>query len=107
MEIKSEVTIPAAEVKKVLAERGKDKELGYEQKITSDYLNKYSKISQTKLNKLQTELKEIGKLNDRHIAAIVSFLPKDLDDLRVLFSNERVDLTPTDKEKILEIVNKE
>ncbi len=107
MEIKSETTIPSAEVRKVLAEKGKDKELGYEQKVTLDYLNKNSKISQTKLNKLQTELKAIEKLSDRHIAVIVGFLPKDLDDLRVLFSNERVDLTPTEKEKILEIVNKD
>ncbi len=107
MEIKNETTIPAAEVKKVLAEKGKDKELGYEQKITLDYLNKYSKVSQTKLNKLQSDLKLLEKLNDRHIAAIINHLPKDLDDLRVLFSNERVDLTPTEKEKILEIVNKD
>ncbi|HLD57445.1 MAG TPA: RNA polymerase Rpb4 family protein [archaeon] len=107
MEVKSETTIPSVEVKKVLAEKAKDKELGYEQKVTLDYLNKFSKVSQTKLNKLQTELREIGKLNDRHIAAIIGLLPKDLDDLRVLFSNERVDLTPADKEKILEIVNKD
>lgn len=107
MEIKSEVTIPAVEVKKVLAEKGKDKELGYEQKITSDYLNKFSKISQTKLNKLETDLKAIEKLSDKHIAAIINLLPKDLDDLRVIFSNERLELTQGDKEKILEIVNKD
>ncbi len=107
MEIKSEITIPTAEVKKSLAEKGKDKELGYEQKITLDYLNKFSKISQTKLNKLETDLKTIEKLTDRHISAIINLLPKDLDDLRAIFSNERVDLTPGDKEKILEIVNKD
>ena len=106
MEVKSESPVSMGEVKKVLAERAK-KELVYEQKMTLDYLNKNYKTSQTKLNKLQEELKTIEKLTDKHIITITNLLPKDLDDLRLLFANERVDLTPTEKEKILDIVNKD
>ena len=50
------------------------------------------------------ELKTIEKLNERQIAAIVNFLPQDLDDIRVLFSNERVDLSDDEKKKILDAI---
>ena len=104
MEIKDEKAITFAEVKQILTKREEEGELGYEQKTTLDYLKKLYKVAPTKVNKMVAELKQIEKLNEKHIANIVNFLPQDLDDLRVIFSNERVDLSPADKQKILDIV---
>src|SRR3989338_726560 len=104
MEVKNEKPITFSEVKKILEEKETEGELGYEQKITSDYLKKLYKTAPTKVAKMVEALKEVEKLNEKHISAIANFLPRDLDDLRVLFSNERVDLSPTEKQQVLDIV---
>ncbi len=104
MEIKSEKLISFSEVKQILSKREEQGELGYEQKITLTYLKGLYKVAPTKVAKALEELKEMGKLNDRHAASVVNFLPQDLDDLRVLFSNERLDLSDEEKKKILDIV---
>ena len=104
MEVKSEKPATFSEVKKILEQKETEGELGYEQKITADYLKKLYKVAPTKVAKLAEALRSIEKLNEKHIVAIANFLPEDLDDLRVLFSNERVDLTPTEKQQVLDIV---
>ena len=104
MDIKSEKVIPFSEVKQILAKREEEGELGYEQKITFAYLKTVYKPAPTKAAKTMEELKTIEKLNERQIAAIVNFLPQDLDDIRVLFSNERVDLSDDEKKKILDAI---
>src|SRR3989338_5457128 len=104
MENKSEKNIPLSEVKQILAKREEQGELGYEQKITLAYLKSLYKPAPTKVAKALEELKQIEKLSEKHTVAIMNFLPQDLDDLRVLFSNERLDLSDEEKKKILDIV---
>jgi len=104
MEIKSEKNIPLSEVKQILAKREEQGELGYEQKITLAYLKSLYKPAPTKVAKALEELKQIEKLSEKQTVAIMNFLPQDLDDLRVLFSNERLDLSDEEKKKILDIV---
>ena len=104
MEIKSENTIQFSEVKQILAKREEQRELGYEQKITLAYLKTVYKAAPTKVAKCIEELKKIEKLNERQISIIVNMLPRDLDDLRVLFSNERIDMSAEEKQKILDTV---
>ena len=104
MEIKNEKYITLAEVKQALEKKEEEGELGYEQKITADYLKKTYKLTSTKATKLVEALKAVEKLNEKQIANIVNLLPQDLDDLRVIFSNERVDLKPEEKQQILDAV---
>ena len=104
MYIKNEQAIPAAQVKKILTNKAKDKELAYEQKITLEHLKKFSKLSEKDTTQLQQALAEIAKLKEKHIVAIIDNLPQDLDDIRLLFSNERVDLSDDHKKKILAAV---
>jgi len=104
MEIKSEKNIPLSEVKQILAKREEQGELGYEQKITLAYLKSLYKPAPTKVAKALEELKQIEKLSEKQTVAIMNFLPQDLDDLRVLFSNERLDLSDDEKKKILVVV---
>lgn len=104
MEIKSEKAVPFSEVKQILAKREEQRELGYEQKITLAYLKTIYKAAPTKVSKVIESLKQIEKLNERQISSIVNMLPQDLDDLRVLFSNERADLSAEEKQKVLDAV---
>ena len=104
MEIKNESVVPLVEVKKILAQKEKEKELGYEQKVTLDFLKKFCKQSPAKAEKLAEELKGLGKLSEKAVVNILNFMPKDLDDMRVLLANERGELSTDDKNKVLELV---
>lgn len=104
MEIKNEKVVPFIGVKKILNQKAKEKSLSYEQKNTLEYLRKFYKFSEKSVNQLINELKKIEKLNDRLIINIVNLLPQDLDDLRLLFANERVVLTEEEKKQILNVV---
>ena len=104
MEVNDEKVTNWVEVKKILLKKEKENELGYEQKNALDHLRKFCKISEAKANKIISELRQIEKLKDKHIANIVNFLPENQEELRILFANERVVLTNEDKKKILKIV---
>ena len=106
MEIKNEQPVAAAIVKKLLTKREKEKELGYEQKVTLDYLKKFCDLSEKATDELIEDLKGVEKLNERQIVNIANLLPQDLDELRLIFANERIDLSEGDKKKILDAVKK-
>ena len=106
METKGERFVTLAEAKKILEAKAKEKELGYEQKNALEHLRKFSKVNEKTANEMTGELKKIEKLRDRHIVAIVNMLPSDLDELRLLFTNEVVTLSEEDKKKIISIVKK-
>ena len=46
----------------------------------------------------------MDKLQDRHVAAIVEMMPRDDEDLRLLFANERIVLEDAEKSKIISAV---
>ena len=104
MEVHDEKVTNWGEVKKILLIREKERELGYEQKNALEHLRKYCKISESKMNKMMYELKQIEKLKDKHIANIINFLPGNQEELGILFANDRIVLTDDDKKKILKIV---
>jgi|YelNatPaOPRAMG01_1025707.scaffolds.fasta_scaffold166318_2 DNA-directed RNA polymerase subunit F len=104
MNVKNEKLVSWFEAKKILSELEKQKELGYEQKNALEHLRKFCKLTDKKYEKILEELKSIEKLKDRHIIAILNFLPETQNELRVLFANERLVLTEDEKKKILKIV---
>lgn len=106
MEVNSEKFITAYEAKKILKKRSKEGELNYEQKNSLDYLNKYNKLPEKEIESLIGELSKIEKLQDKHIVGIVEMMPHDLDDLRLLFANERIVLEDDEKKKIIDAVKK-
>ena len=106
MEIKEESFVSWHDAKRMLEKKAKDKELGYEQKNALEHLRKFSKITQKAKDDMMTELDKIERLKDKHRVAIVDMLPKDDDDLRIMFSNEIVTVSDEDKKKILSIVKK-
>jgi DNA-directed RNA polymerase subunit F len=106
MKVESEKTITWAEVRKVLEKKEKEKELSYEQKNALDHLRKFSKISEKTASEMVDELGKVERLKEKHIVSIINHMPQELEDLRVLFANEIVNLSEEDKKKIISIVKK-
>jgi len=105
-DIVKETLITNTKAKEILKERKKEIEFGYEQKNAYDYLRKYDNLTPKKVKDLAEKLKEIKKLRERQIIAIVNILPKDKDDLRLLLEKDYNLLTDEEKNFILENVNK-
>lgn len=106
MDIKDEKFVPWSEAKRVLEKKAKEKELGYEQKNALDHLRKFSKATQKAMDDMMAELDKIERLKERHKVAIADMLPRDEDELRMLFANEIMTISDDDKKKILSIVKK-
>jgi DNA-directed RNA polymerase subunit F len=106
MEIKDERFVSWYDAKKILEKKAKEKELGYEQKNALEHLRKFSRLSQKAAEGLMAELGKIERLKERHKAAIVDMLPRDDDELRMLFANEIVTISDDDKKRIISLVKK-
>ena len=106
MEIKDEKFVSWYDAKKILEKKAKEKELGYEQKNALEHLRKFSRIPQKSAESLIAELDKIERLKEKHKVAIADMLPKDEDELRMLFANEIVTISDEDKKKIISLVKK-
>ena len=74
-EIISEDIIPIAKVKEILSSRAEKIELGYEQGISLDYTNKFSKMEIDDIEKASEELtKNVPRLKKENIVKIVILL---------------------------------
>jgi len=106
MEIKTEKFVTSYEARKILKKRSKESELNYEQKNALDYLNKFCKVPEKEISSMVGELRKIEKLQERHIVSIVEMMPRDDDDLRLLFANDRIVLSDDEKKKIVSAVKR-
>jgi len=106
MKVTNEKLILWSEAKKILDNKAKEKALGYEQKNALEHLKKFCKLSGKATEEMINKLKGIERLKDRHIISIVNMLPKDMDELRILFANEIITLSEEEKKKIVTIVKK-
>jgi DNA-directed RNA polymerase subunit F len=106
MEITEEKYISWHDAKKIMDKKFKEGEPGYEQKNALEHLKKFSKLTDKDAKAMQEELEKMGKLRDRQVIAIMNMMPKDMDELRVLFANEIVSVTEDQKKEILSIVKK-
>ena len=95
-----------AEVAEVLEKRKEEGELGFEQQTTLAYSQKYAKLSKKKAAELIEELKKIDKIKPVVAAKIADILPKNSDQLRLIFANERYSLTSAEIEEVLKIVKR-
>lgn len=87
----------------VLEERDEE-ELTQEQKICLEFLRKHLKIKDKKtIEELRKEIGDINKFKDHHIDKIIEILPQSEEEVRALFSKERIKLEDNDIEKVIEI----
>jgi DNA-directed RNA polymerase subunit F len=106
MEILNEEDVNMLEAKKMLEDRKKGRDLVYEQKICLEYLEKVSKMPETKLKNLIEELSKIAILKSRYIALIVNMLPDTEEEVTALFSKERTNLKKEEIKQIVDILQK-
>ena len=92
-----------AEVKKILAEKAKDKEPNYEQKMALDHAKQFAKLTPLKAEKLKKELMEM-ELPNEVATKIVDILPNAIELDLIAEKNKAI--TDENKEKILTLVNK-
>jgi len=106
-EIISEDIVPITKVKEILSSRAEKIELGYEQGISLDYTNKFSKMEIEDIEKVTAELTEkVPRLKKENIIKIVDIVPEDKKDIEVIFSKERLILDEDEVKSILEIIAK-
>jgi len=99
------VTLP--EVKDILESESKARELSAEQKYSLEHAQRFARVDDKKARKLVSELvSEIEGLNETIAIKIADLMPKDAEDIRVLFAKERAGAQKKDVEKILAIVEK-
>jgi DNA-directed RNA polymerase subunit F len=98
--------VSMAEAKDILSSREKKKELSYEQKLALEHLNKFTKLSQEQAKKLLEELSGVLRMSQETMVQILNFLPKNADELRMIFSREKFSLKEDELNKILEIIKK-
>lgn len=101
----SESFVTAAEARASLEKREVEK-LTYEQKICMDYLKKYYGNSAEKSREMVVELQKIGRIDERQASMIANLMPKNKEEVRLIFSKERTTLSDDETAKVLEIVNK-
>jgi len=106
MDIAEEKYVSWHDAKKIMEKKAKDSEPGYEQKNALEHLKKFCKLTDKDAKAMREELGKTGKLKDRQIIAVMNMMPKDMDELRVLFANEIVSLTDDQKKEILSVVKK-
>jgi len=95
-----------AEVAEVLEKRKEEGELGFEQQTTLAYAQKYAKLSKKKAAELIEELQKMEKVKPAVAAKIIDILPKNSDQVRMIFANERYSLSSAEIEEVLKIVKK-
>jgi len=98
------VTLP--EVKQLLEEASEGRELTADQKLSLDHAQKVAQLTPEKARELQAELAKLGFVSDALCAKIADLLPAYSEDVRVLFSKERMVLEKKNIEQILSTVQK-
>ena len=98
--------ISMAEAKKIITSREKESELGYEQKLAMEHLNKFTKLKPEKAKKFLEDISSVLRMSPETLVQIANLLPKNADELRLIFAREKFSLKEEEISKILEIVKK-
>jgi DNA-directed RNA polymerase subunit F len=99
--------VTLSEVKDILESESKGRELSTEQKYSLEHSQRFSRNDDKKARKLVAELmSEVEGLNETIAIKMADLMPKDADDIRILFAKERAGAQKKDVEKILAIVEK-
>ena len=108
MDVIEEKTITNLDAFEIIKKRESTQEapLSRMQMITLDYLAKTtSQFNEKNKKEIAEKLgNEISKLKEDHIIAILNCVPKDEEDLDVLFSKERINLEKSELTQIVQIV---
>ncbi len=105
--VSGEKPVTLAEALEVLEkQKKKEEELGYAQRLTYDYAQKFSKLSAKKTRELVEGLLKIGNLREHQAVVLADLMPETKEDIQLIFAKERTRLEDKDIEKVLELINK-
>lgn len=95
-----EVTLP--QVKKLLAQRGKEGELSFQQSITLEHASAFSRMAPAVSIKVVDKLLKSYDLTRSQAVQIVNIAPTTVEELKSILSSRSTSLTD---EQIIEIVD--
>jgi DNA-directed RNA polymerase subunit F len=95
-----------SEVKDILTKENEKRELNNLQKSALAHAEEFSKLSVEDSRKLVEELMQLDFVDEKHAVKIADILPIHPDQVRVLYTKEKIVLPPDDVKKILDIVAK-
>ena len=91
-------------VKKTLEEFSESNELNYEQNLTLNHISRFKRYSVEDTEEIYHKLVDDFELRDKVATHIVDLVPKDMEDMRVIFAKEPSKTTPEEMKKILEML---
>lgn len=103
-----ESPLTLAALKDHLAFLEKEGKLSFRAEKTKAYLDTFVNMKEKEAKAVSQSITSLNipRLKDRHIVKIVDVMPKDIDSLRLLFSNETITIKDEDLKKILDVINK-
>ena len=102
----SEQYVTLAEVRDLLTEEGEKRELLASQRAAVEHAQKVCTISLESAKALIEEVSQLEDVSDAVAVKIADLLPEYPEDVRAIFSKERVTLDNDKINQILEIVEK-
>lgn len=109
-EILDEDYLTIAEAKELLAdveqERAldEDRELPYELARTVEHTNRFAILEPEEARDLVAELQDLEKVDEATAYKIADLLPRDRDELRSVYAQERYTLSGDELDEILEVL---
>lgn len=110
-EVLDEEYLTVSETKALLsdveAERAADpdREMGYELARAIEHVNRFAFLSPEDANALVSDLQEFEKVNESTAYKIADLLPRDRDELRSVYAQERYSLSGDELDEILNVVS--
>ena len=94
--------LTSAEVKELLERELADREeLTYDQKLTVSHIDRVKKISLKNVKKILEELEKLERVSDYLAHKLVDVIPKDYEDIDMVYQRERFRLSDEEKDQIL------
>ncbi|MFA5358013.1 MAG: hypothetical protein WC308_03775 [archaeon] len=95
------------EVKRILKERGTEKELTYEQDQTQKFIEKFAKLTEKQTEDLLSELKKIGPLKDNEelLYEIANVIPTRVEHLKLIIP-KNVTITDDEMKSVILLTEK-
>ena len=98
--------VTLAEVKEILTEESKKRDLNVYQKAALSHAEEFAKLKPDEAKKLVEELMTLDFMDERHAVKIADILPIHPDQVRTIYTKEKIVLPPEDIKKILDVVAK-
>jgi DNA-directed RNA polymerase subunit F len=98
--------VPLSEVRDMLEDEARDRELSPDQRLALDHSSRFAKLDGDKAKQLIEELRTVQVVNEYYAVKLADVMPNHPDDVRAVFQKERYTLSEEDTTRILEIVQK-